>query len=335
MSDMINNSELNNEDPNISLQSEFFAGDVQEPGAAYLYLDQIPHTGFGALLEVSLFFIAIILWSMAIVYFLLSNKFRSNLFAWLNIFKKFNDRKFGVIDKAIFETKNQTETKEKKTNERALVSDILSANTEYEGKADFLSDNSENKDPQLTDFILEESKRQGLLLSEGSVQWILEKAGYDARTIKLWLYHLSRLSKNHFPREDGYISLEKEKVTRLVEESGLVSLIDFERVLSAGKKKDALSFVENLKKAGVKIELLTETLFEEVFAIHKARSGDRSSSFLNEDFDNFTKNWSKENVELFLGELSRAMYNKNEPASTALKIALVNFLEKKDEERIV
>ncbi len=329
---MTNNYGLNNEDPNISLQSETFVGDAQESSATYLYLDQIPYTGFGTFLEVSLFFIATILWSMAIVYFLLSHKLRNGLFARLNVFKKFNYKKLGVIDKTMFEAKKYSEVKEEKTDDRALVSDILSANTEYEGKADFLSNNSENKDPQLTNFVLEEAKRQDLLLSEDSVQWVLEKANYDTQAIKLWLYHLLRLSKNHFPREDGYISLEKEKVMRLVEESGLATLVDFERVLSAGKKKDVLSFVENLKRNGVKMELLTETLFEEVFAVRKDRSGERSSGFLNEDFDKLIKSWSGEDIELLLSELSRAMYNKKEPASTALKIALVNFLERKGEE---
>ncbi|OHA18664.1 MAG: hypothetical protein A2664_00350 [Candidatus Taylorbacteria bacterium RIFCSPHIGHO2_01_FULL_46_22b] len=178
-----------------------------------IYLSQIPYTGFGDWYKIALFILVLALWSAAAVYF-----FRSKL--W----KQKLSLRFGHSPVSpIAQSSLADEVMEIKTGD-SLNEEWMPYDTHQTSRPtvsvptdDLFSITNGTTTHMIQagilDVIASEAQRKRVVISEEGMKLVASQSGYDANTVLSLLDTIIGNAEKTYDREDGWLLLNKEKIS--------------------------------------------------------------------------------------------------------------------------
>jgi hypothetical protein len=196
-----------------------------ESPLAFVYLSQVPYTGFPASPFVTgLYWFALIVISFVIAYFLLSKHMVERFFSFVsgtscvrggqNVDSEGYD--INVQNDSVYNESNPMGAVHTDTQYRnAYASAPAPVNLPTGGMIDMQSATSHVRNTELADILERHAHAQGILVSPEGLDLIISLGGGGHSGAEEMLARVMEIAKEHYPREDGWILLNKERVHAL------------------------------------------------------------------------------------------------------------------------
>ena len=310
-----------------------------EQPLAFVYLSQVPYTGFGGgPITEALFWTLLILWSGVLAYFVSVKRIHERLFSL-----------FSLSATATAFVPLQTPTRGT-LGGMPIFSPIVRANGEVpEGEGleiDTPGEEADAGDGEVFAVPSELEKRAyelGVLLSNDAVALLTERGGSLAGAVPL-LEKAVPLAREQFPREDGWLHLNRSRLLSLLpgvkrfEELAAPQVVVpsqpsieaknpavFIGWLLDGKSEEVFNFVRALTSQGQSPKTFLASVVSSLGDLHEWRlEGNRQ---VNEFVREKAKPLSVAHIETILDMLTPAVDESYAASSVGVKVALVRVLE--------
>ncbi|MFA6273430.1 MAG: hypothetical protein WC673_03005 [Candidatus Paceibacterota bacterium] len=301
------------------------------PGFAYL--SQIPYTGLSGTSKILLFLLGLVIWSALVVYALRSNKVTEFIERLVNNIRARFSPNSNMIFKPVGQSTEAFEVSE--------ISDDLLLDTQ-----------------PMESLLAVEAKKERTLISPDGLRAIVETASVKGEEPLTTLGRAIENAKTRFPREDGWLLLNKEKIdaslptmdiatpnygasekltpatpdipeTPVITDNQMTEVNTFVSLLARGDEKAVNNHLRNLREGGKSVErFIRETIMELDGAYRTRVEGENNRR--NFVLSQIISRWSGEKTEEIIGILLSIIDKNYKNSTIGLKLAVMRIAELKE-----
>ena len=176
---------------------------------------------------------------------------------------------------------------------------------------------------------LQEFARSGrALVSDDAVKLIAASAEGDEAKARERLSQVLEIAKTRYPREDGWLILDKERVREALFISVLSTVPLFIEWLVRGEDKKIFTFLRMMKHQEQPVADFVRKVVAELDNVHRARlEGAEDMARVNAHVAEVTYHIASKDLEAMIGELLSGVDERYDSAYTSVRLALVRVLD--------
>ncbi|QQR82429.1 hypothetical protein IPJ70_04105 [Candidatus Campbellbacteria bacterium] len=166
------------------------------------------------------------------------------------------------------------------------------------------------------------------LVSDDGMQLIANSAEGDEKKATERLNHIIEIAKARYPREDGWLVLDKGRVRESLFVSTLSMVPLFVEWMVRGEDKNIFGFLRMLKSQEQPVADFVRKVVAELDNAHRARlEGAEEKTAVHPHIAEVTYHLSNNDLETIIGELLQGVDERYDSAYTSVRLALVRVLD--------
>jgi hypothetical protein len=166
------------------------------------------------------------------------------------------------------------------------------------------------------------------LVSDDGMKLIINSVEGDEKKATERLSHVVEIAKSRYPREDGWLVLDKGRVRESLFVSTLSMVPLFVEWMVRGEDKNIFGFLRMLKSQEQPVADFMRKVVAELDNAHRARlEGAEEKTSVNPHIAEVTYHLSNNDLEAIIGELLQGVDERYDSAYTSVRLALVRVLD--------